>query len=55
MIEVINFKNTKQCKKCFAILTFEYKDLKKFNQGGYEEYIIKCPVCGEYNQVCYCK
>lgn len=53
MIEAINFKNTKQCKRCSTILTFEDKDVKEINQGGWEEYIVKCPICGEYIPVCY--
>lgn len=48
-----NFKNTKQCKKCSAVLTFDDKDVKEINQGGWEEYIVKCPICGTYIQVCY--
>lgn len=53
MIEVINSKNIKQCKRCSTILTFDDKDVKEINQGGYEEYIVKCPNCGEYIPVCY--
>lgn len=53
MVEVITFKNTKQCKKCSSVLTFDDKDVKEINQGGYEEYIVKCPICGEYIPVCY--
>lgn len=53
MVEAIIFKNTKQCKKCSSVLTFDDKDVKEINQGGYEEYIVKCPICGTYIQVCY--
>lgn len=53
MVEAITFKNTKQCKKCSSVLTFDDKDVKELNQGGYEEYIVKCPICGEYIPVCY--
>lgn len=53
MVEAIKFKNTTQCKRCSNILTFADTDVKEINQGGYEEYIVKCPICGEYIQVCY--
>ena len=53
MVEAITFKNTKQCKKCSSILTFDNNDVKEINQGGYEEYIVKCPICGEHIPVCY--
>lgn len=52
MIE-INKKNIKNCIKCSNTLTFEDKDVKEINQGGWEEYIVKCPICGTYIQVCY--
>ena len=35
MIEVNNSKNIKQCKKCSNVLTFDDKDVKEINQGGY--------------------
>ena len=53
MVEAINSRNTAQCKKCSSVLTFDDKDVKEINQGGYEEYIVKCPICGEYIPVCY--
>lgn len=53
MVEAINYKNTTQCKRCSSILTFDDTDVKEMNQGGYEEYIVKYPICGEYIQVCY--
>ena len=31
MIEVINSKNIKQCKRCSTILTFDDKDVKEIN------------------------
>mgnify|MGYP003447695962 CR=1 FL=1 len=52
MIE-INKKNIKHCNKCSNMLTFDDTDVKEINQGGYEEYIVKCPICGTYIQVCY--
>lgn len=52
MIE-INKKNIKHCIKCSNTLTFEDKDVEEINQGGWEEYIVKCPICGTYIQVCY--
>lgn len=53
MVEAINSNNTTQCKRCSSILTFDDTDVKEMNQGGYEEYIVKCPICREYIQVCY--
>ena len=47
MIE-INKKNIKHCNKCSNMLTFEDKDVEEINQGGWEEYIVKCPICGTY-------
>jgi uncharacterized Zn finger protein len=46
-------QNVTKCPKCSNVLTFDDKDVKEINQGGYEEYIVKCPICGEYIPVCY--
>ena len=35
------------------ILTFDNNDVQEINQGAWEEYIVKCPVCGTHIQVCY--
>ena len=53
MIEVNNKKNVKQCEKCLRVLSFDMNDVKQINQGGYEEYVIICPVCGKHNPICY--
>lgn len=46
-------KNIKQCNNCSTVLTFEDNDVKVINQGGWEEYVIVCPKCGNRNEVCY--
>ena len=46
-------QNVKKCPKCSNVLTFDNKDVKEINQGAWEEYIVKCPVCGTHIQVCY--
>lgn len=46
-------QNIKKCSKCHTTLIFNDDDVKIINQGGWEEYIIKCPKCGNYIEVCY--
>ena len=46
-------KNIKACTNCATTLTFDNNDIKTINQGGWEEYVIKCPKCGKYIEVCY--
>ena len=36
-------KNIKVCTNCSATLTFDDSDVKTLNQGGWEEYVVKCP------------
>ena len=53
MITVSNNKNVSKCPKCSNVLTFDNSDVEEINQGAWEEYIVKCPVCGTHIQVCY--
>ena len=53
MITVSNNKNVTKCPKCSNVLTFDNGDVQEINQGAWEEYIVKCPVCGTRIQVCY--
>jgi RNase P subunit RPR2 len=46
-------KNIKVCSGCSTTLTFDDKDVKTLNQGGWEEYVVKCPKCGKHIEVCY--
>lgn len=46
-------QNTTKCPKCSNVLTFDNTDVKEINQGAWEEYIVKCPVCGTHIQICY--
>ncbi len=46
-------QNTTKCTKCSNVLVFDNNDVKEINQGGWEEYIVKCPICGTHIQVCY--
>lgn len=46
-------QNIKKCPKCHTMLTFNDNDVKVINQDGWEEYIIICPKCGRYIEVCY--
>ena len=46
-------QNVTKCLKCSNVLTFDNTDVKEINQGAWEEYIVKCPVCGTHIQVCY--
>jgi ribosomal protein S27E len=46
-------QNATKCPKCSNVLTFDNGDVKEINQGAWEEYIVKCPVCGTHIQVCY--
>lgn len=53
MITVATKQNIKKCPKCSNVLTFDNTDVEEINQGAWEEYIVKCPVCGTHIQVCY--
>lgn len=46
-------KNIKICSGCSTTLTFDDNDVEIINQGGWEEYIVKCPKCGKHIEVCY--
>lgn len=50
---ITELKNIKVCTNCSITLTFADSDVQTLNQGGWEEYIIKCPKCGKYITVCY--
>ena len=56
MITVINKNATKcvtKCHKCLKPLIFDGCEVKEINQGAWEEYIVKCPICGTHIPVCY--
>lgn len=46
-------QNIIECTNCHTMLTFTDNDVKVINQGAWEEYIVKCPKCGNYIEVCY--
>lgn len=46
-------QNIKKCPNCHTTLIFNDSDVKTVNQGGWEEYIVKCPKCGNHIEVCY--
>ena len=52
MITVSN-KNVTKCTKCSNTLMFDNNDVKEINQGAWEEYIVKCLICGTHIPVCY--
>ena len=51
MIRASN-KIVTKCHKCSKVLISEHYE-KEIIQGVWEEYFVKCPVCGTHIQVCY--
>lgn len=51
--ETVYKQNTTKCSKCSNKLTYEDKDVIIVLRGSWQDFYIKCPICGNDIKVCY--